>query len=475
MRRFRPLLVTALALVTAPGAAAQGALDDTTAWEPLGDARQQLRALAFSGDPDAPTVWAGDAGIYRLGQIDGAWEEVFRRPQGGPILFLGDPFDEVGPDTLFVGSSLYRSVDGGQTFEGVIEPPLPGGGRRTRINSGGALDQFPPGSPYPGRLVAGDGRETVYSDDGGDTWARSAPSVEYYAFRLHTFRSGRVVAAGFYGAVLSRDGGQTYEAIPALYGPGSSPGFDLTGMVMLDGFVTGQPGDSDEGRLIIIGTQAGRPSTYAWGSDDEGETWRELHAFEFGGTSFSITDVPASEGGGPGWAVAADSRPGRVFATTDGGETWRQIGRVPGIGSNADGGTTLGQTVEVGPDGRLYAGTARSGNLASWSYRSRGRVADLMGLVSSEREREAPASVAVSVWPNPSGGAVTVAVALAEPQAVRLSVADALGREVAVVWDGPATDGQRVAVETGGWPVGAYVVRVTTASGSASAGLTVAR
>ena len=474
MLRLHSVCLLVLALTLGASADAQGALDDTTAWEPLGDARQQLQAFTFSGDPDQPTIWGGDSGVYRLDQIDGAWEQVYLFPQGGPMLFLGDPFGETHPDTLFVGRGLHRSVDGGQTFDGVLEPPNPDGSRRSRIASRGALDQFPPDSPYPGRLVSGHSPATVYSDDGGDTWTRTETSPRLQTFRLHTFRSGRVVAAGFYGAVLSRDGGQTYAPVPALYDT-TQISFDLTEMLMLDGFVTGRPGDSTEGRLLIIGTQAGRPSTYAWASDDEGETWREVHAFEYGGTDFSIAAVPAEVGGGPGWAVGTDPFPGRVFATTDGGETWTQIGRVPGIMTHPDQHVTRAIVVEVGPDGRLYAGTVRSGNKASWSYRSRGRVAEAMQPVARDPEPEAPASVAVSVWPNPTGGAATVRLSLASPQAVRVSVVDALGREVAVLHDGAATHGQRLWIDTEGWPVGAYSVRVVTEAGTASAGLTVAR
>ena len=474
MRRLRFCTLLALALTLGASADAQGALDDTTAWEPLGDARQQLQAFTFSGDPDQPTIWGGDSGVYRLDQIDGAWEQVYLFPQGGPMLFLGDPFGETPPDTLLVGRGLYRSVDGGETFDEILEPPNPDGSRRSRIGSRGVLDQFPYDSPYPGRLVSGHSPATVYSDDGGDTWTRTETSPRLQTFRLHTFRSGRVVAAGFYGAVLSTDGGRTYDIVPALYDT-TQIGFDLTEMLMLDGFVTGRPGDSTEGRLLIIGTQAGRPSTYAWASDDEGETWREVHAFEYGGTWTALTAVPSEVSGGPGWAAAADPFPGRVWATTDGGETWTQIGRVPGVMVHSDGHTTYAETVETGPDGRLYAGTVRSGNKASWSYRSRGRVAEAMQPVAREAEPEAPASVAVSVWPNPTGGAVTVALSLASPQAVRVSVVDALGREVAVLHDGAATHGQRLWIDTEGWPVGAYSVRVVTEAGTASAGLTVAR
>ena len=41
--------------------------------------------------------------------------------------------------------------------------------------------------------------------------------------------------------------------------------------------------------------------------------------------------------------------------------------------------------------------------------------------------------------------------------------------------EGAATDGQRVALDAEGWPVGAYTVRVVTEAGQASAGLTVVR
>ena len=82
----------------------------------------------------------------------------------------------------------------------------------------------------------------------------------------------------------------------------------------------------------------------------------------------------------------------------------------------------------------------------------------------------------VEVFPNPTGGTATVALALAAPERVTVRVYDARGREVAVVHDRPASDGQRFAVETAGLAPGVYQVRATTASGAvASAGLTVVR
>ncbi len=94
---------------------------------------------------------------------------------------------------------------------------------------------------------------------------------------------------------------------------------------------------------------------------------------------------------------------------------------------------------------------------------------------ASEGAPDSP-TVSVQAWPNPASRSVTVAVALAAPERVRVTVVDALGREVARVHDGPAADGARFSVETARLAPGAYRVRLTAASGaSATAGLTVAR
>ena len=80
------------------------------------------------------------------------------------------------------------------------------------------------------------------------------------------------------------------------------------------------------------------------------------------------------------------------------------------------------------------------------------------------------------VFPNPVGGAATVALSLAGPERVRVSVVDVPEREVAVVHDGPVADGERIAVETAGWAPGVYLIRAAAASGAmATVALTVTR
>ena len=81
----------------------------------------------------------------------------------------------------------------------------------------------------------------------------------------------------------------------------------------------------------------------------------------------------------------------------------------------------------------------------------------------------------LTVWPNPTGGPASVSLR-GEPGSVRVSVVDARGREVALLHDGAARDGQRWTVDTGALAPGVYAVRaVTDAGAQVSAGLTVVR
>ena len=76
----------------------------------------------------------------------------------------------------------------------------------------------------------------------------------------------------------------------------------------------------------------------------------------------------------------------------------------------------------------------------------------------------APEAVAndfsLAVVPNPSAGAAEVRFALGAPSAARVSVVDALGREVAVLLDGPLGAGPQTVRWEGAGAAGVYLVRV---------------
>ena len=68
-----------------------------------------------------------------------------------------------------------------------------------------------------------------------------------------------------------------------------------------------------------------------------------------------------------------------------------------------------------------------------------------------------------AVYPNPAPGAARVDLAVAEAQTVRVELYDALGRRVAVVFDGPVAARTNVSVPlgTGALATGTYVLRVS--------------
>ena len=108
-------------------------------------------------------------------------------------------------------------------------------------------------------------------------------------------------------------------------------------------------------------------------------------------------------------------------------------------------------------------------------YTSTQLRAALGGVVAVETE--APASAfALAAAPNPVISLGAVSLRLAAAQNIRLSVVDALGREVAVLHDGPLTAGtHRLGLDTAGMPAGVYVVRAVGGGQAASQTLTVVR
>ncbi len=64
---------------------------------------------------------------------------------------------------------------------------------------------------------------------------------------------------------------------------------------------------------------------------------------------------------------------------------------------------------------------------------------------------------------------------LAAPGPLRVDLLDALGRTVAVLHDGPATDGLTLTVDVRGLAPGVYVARASTQTAAATARVVVAR
>ncbi|MEO0559375.1 MAG: T9SS type A sorting domain-containing protein, partial [Bacteroidota bacterium] len=96
--------------------------------------------------------------------------------------------------------------------------------------------------------------------------------------------------------------------------------------------------------------------------------------------------------------------------------------------------------------------------------------------VSEEAPAEPVAEVGLRVYPNPTRSASSVQVDLPEPARIRLSVYDALGREVAVALDADRPAGRHtVALAVDGLATGVYVVRLVADGAARTQRLTVVR
>ncbi len=136
-------------------------------------------------------------------------------------------------------------------------------------------------------------------------------------------------------------------------------------------------------------------------------------------------------------------------------------------------------SVYVAPDGTPGAcgngGGLRACNTPEGGAAVAAAMAALFGGATAG-EGGVSVDLAVTAWPNPASGSATVGYGVAEAADVRVSVVDALGREVAVLAEGPRGPGRHAATLDGSaLPAGVYVVRVAAGAEVRTARLTVAR
>jgi hypothetical protein len=430
-------LVVGLVVLAALTARAQPVV-----WEQVGGEANIINGLAFD---EADTLWAIGSARWDLQQMppgSDTWIEVSGRNGAGLV------FTDVGSVIVNSGSGLLRSTDRGRTFEGVDQP------------AGGGLYEVE-GGPLAGRLFAGvsageDPNGAAFSTDDGQTWThapiRESPQ-QTFGGDAQAFlgvndgpNAGRVVAACYNGLAYTDDGGLSWE-LSSVWEPFAFAAFSVVRLP--PGSAEG--GEGASGRRLLAAVDAACCPERIWASDDDGETWVPLAALDASAEHVRLLYVGATASGPETvYAVTVFSE---VWRSGDGGETWE------GLGNVYPEATTYVKDAVVGPDGRLYVAQNQAGSGAP----SNGvwRTVAPVTVASEGAPAEVEAS-RLSVYPNPARGAATVALTLAEAGDVRAAVFDLLGREVTVLHDGRLAAGTHpFAIETAGWPAGAYVVRAT--------------
>jgi photosystem II stability/assembly factor-like uncharacterized protein len=171
------------------------------AWTQVALAGQDAMNLASS---EGKTVWTAGHNVFARSTDGGqTWTDV--RPDGLPSLDIhGFAVDPKDPGTLFAaiaGQGLYRSRDGGQSFE-LLSKEVGGGVM--------ALAVMP-----DGRILAGDMQQGLLaSADGGRKW-KLVLRAGLMGLAVNPDDPETVVATGP-GILLSRDGGRNWDQVHAL-------------------------------------------------------------------------------------------------------------------------------------------------------------------------------------------------------------------------------------------------------------------
>jgi hypothetical protein len=344
---------TLVAIGTRKGLFLADSRDDRTGWQVEGPffTMHAVYAAGFDTRPERPRILVGAASdhwgpsVSYSDDLGASWQEAeqgaIRFPEKADATLAQvwqlQPAGPEQPGVVYAGtepSALFRSTDGGVTFElveGLWEHPhrptwQPGGG-------GQCLHTVVPDPRDPAVVLVAMSTGGVYrTADGGTTWEPSNTGIEArfqpdrfpeYGQCVHKVsrspvRPDRLYLQNHGGVYRSDDGGTSWtsigESLPADFG------FPIVAHPSRESTAYVFPLVADVERL-----PAGRRCR-VYRTDDAGETWRELGAGLPAGEHYGtvLRDAMTTDGGDPA-GLYFGNRNGEVFVSRDEGESWQLL------------------------------------------------------------------------------------------------------------------------------------------------------
>jgi photosystem II stability/assembly factor-like uncharacterized protein len=307
-------------------------------WEKLSAGLpDEVEARCVAGQPgDADIVYVGtQAGPYRSTDAGESWRPL-ELPGRDRLVWsmLIDPQDARRIYVGAQGTTIYRSRDGGETFE-ELNPAEPKGMVRMSFPSRVirlALDPSRPSQIYAGIEVGG----VLRSEDGGDSWegcneglleftkeprlrsrivsdTETEGMMDSHALAASPARPGTVFLANRMGLFQSRDGGVHWQEM----GIGRFSPLTYARDVKVS-----QHDPRTMYAALSVAAVSDEGSLYR--SRDLGETWQRFdHGVAMKSTLMIIAESPADPD-----RVYCATRKGQVFGTEDGGKNWQEY-RLP--------------------------------------------------------------------------------------------------------------------------------------------------
>ena len=371
-----------------------------SAWAPSSEGINRSWTRVLASGTDG-TVYAGafEGDVSRYDVAAGAWTPL-------PYLRFPEALAPAPNGRLFAGT---LGAPGAWVLDAAGEAWAPLGLRSVR-----SLHRTAAGTLLAAILDAITPHTLARSTDDGASWSTAAPFAP-----LAFLEVGGTLYAGTEGGVhRSTDDGLTWE-------PRGLEGERVTGLAAQDG------------SIWAVSRSYGQdgPANALYRSTDGGQTWdvRPAPPSFLGEHVVATGDAVYTTGAG-------------LYRSTDDGETW-----APFQAGFPDDGSI--EALTLGPDGRLYAGLF---------FRSVYRTTEPVA-TSSAPPPTAHGLALRAPYPNPASRRAVMPIEVGAPSIVRLCVYDVLGREVAVLHDGPLAAGEHAfAFDGRGLPSGVYVVRATS-------------